>query len=541
MVGLERNYLDRFRRHLREGTIETHIDVPALDLRSMEALVAALSSDDDAEVLAALDLVADYDKSRLIPLLILYHPSPVVVLRAFEIFEGGARSEVTKLAGRLLSHPDAEVRAAALRHWISSGADESVLRDLFSQTEPSVRATAAVGLIARGLLAGEPAEHALSQALESPAARQALAHSLRLLPRRSCLGRRAPAGRARTCRLRGTRALPGAIRRMKTRSRVLLRLLDDRDTRAPAREALVQLGEPALTALERALSDPSLPRSLRRHLPRSISRFGSPRAAAILERALFDERDAAVEFKLLRGLGRLRAQDPSLPIDDKRLVELAQRWTREAISALFWRRTVELSRSFLDRNAVRLLVALLRAREKSALERVFRLMHVLKPQDDLQLIYESLRGQDATTRAASRELLEHLAPPELRSGLLPLMADMTDAQRLEAAAEFYDPPGRGVLAELESAGAAAEGEADDARPPNVARALDELCARSLHDILAVPGAAPEDPVGAKPAELGRKRRARLHARPRAATLRALARHAVAVLELPRRKNGAHAR
>ena len=82
-------YLDLFRSALREGTIGPSADLPPLDLGSLEALFAALNSADDGEVIAAMDLLAEEGRARLIPALILYHPSRTVVLRAFEIFAPG--------------------------------------------------------------------------------------------------------------------------------------------------------------------------------------------------------------------------------------------------------------------------------------------------------------------------------------------------------------------------------------------------------------------------------------------------------------------
>ena len=69
IYGLKPHYLELFRRNLREGTIETQVEVPDLDLHSLEALMSALSSENDDEVFGALDLLAAYRKTNLVPAL----------------------------------------------------------------------------------------------------------------------------------------------------------------------------------------------------------------------------------------------------------------------------------------------------------------------------------------------------------------------------------------------------------------------------------------------------------------------------------------
>jgi len=86
-----------------------------MDVASLESLIGALSSTDDAEVVAALDLLARRKRTRLVPLLILYHPAEAVLVRALDLFTDARREDVAGMALKLLGHPSGEVRAAALR------------------------------------------------------------------------------------------------------------------------------------------------------------------------------------------------------------------------------------------------------------------------------------------------------------------------------------------------------------------------------------------------------------------------------------------
>lgn len=78
-------YLDVFRETLRHGHAELSSELPVLDIDALEALIAALSSRRDAEVLGALDLLAAQERGRLVPSLVLFHPSKPIVLRALEL------------------------------------------------------------------------------------------------------------------------------------------------------------------------------------------------------------------------------------------------------------------------------------------------------------------------------------------------------------------------------------------------------------------------------------------------------------------------
>ena len=74
-ADLKGHYLNLFRAALREGALRARDDLPALDLGSLETLFSALNSRDDAEVIGAMELLAAGGRTRLIPALVLFHPS----------------------------------------------------------------------------------------------------------------------------------------------------------------------------------------------------------------------------------------------------------------------------------------------------------------------------------------------------------------------------------------------------------------------------------------------------------------------------------
>ncbi len=116
-VKVSRRYLDLFRTTLRAGRLDDRGDLPELDVSALKALLQALSSQKDAEVICALELLAVQSGGQLIPPVILYHPSRTVVLRALDLL-APARSHRPR---RACGVPGG-ARQGSPRHRLPSGA-----------------------------------------------------------------------------------------------------------------------------------------------------------------------------------------------------------------------------------------------------------------------------------------------------------------------------------------------------------------------------------------------------------------------------------
>jgi AAA family ATP:ADP antiporter len=446
-ANLQRHYLDLFRSALREGAIVTRIDLPDLDLGSLEALFAALNSRDDTEVIAAMDLLAEENKALLVPALILYHPSPPVVLRALDLFVAAGRKDFVPIADRLLSHSDPEIRAGALRARAVVEPDEAILRSASQDPSPLVSSTAIVGLVSAGWHSAE-VQSALDDSLasQSPEAGRALARAISLQPSpafQDVLIDLAEAPEAEV-QVQVAQAMAGV--RSERFLPSLLPMLSQREVRSAARAALLAHGDAALAFLDRALADHALPQELRRHLPRTISLFPPAPAAEVLVKHLLLETDGMVRFKILRGLGRMQANHPDVPLDRGKLKEATTRTLSAVFRLVHWRFVME--EGAAERGARRtpgfdLLSTLLHDKEVHALERLFRLLNLQYASEDFAQIYRGIIGGVPKVRAASLELLQHVLSSDLRSPLLALLGEELASARLAAAGPFYEPPALG--------------------------------------------------------------------------------------------------
>jgi AAA family ATP:ADP antiporter len=434
IADLRPHYLEVFRGALRQGSLKDQPDLPELDLGSLEVLFAGLNSGDDAEVLGAIDLLAAEGRTRLIPALALFHPSRSVVFHALSLFGKSGRTDFVPIADRLLVSPDPEIRAAALRARAAVQPEEAVLRAARDDESLLVRATSLVGLVAGGWVdLQENLEESLEASVE---AQVALARAIESQPTPAftdVLLRLADAPEDEV--LRHVAHAMGKIKSEKFLPKLLL-MLAPHGVRNDARNALLEQGDPALRFLADALGRYDLPHNIRRHVPRTISRFPPQEASGILLSHLLGEPDGMVRFRILRGLGRIVTDHPFVTLDRKILEEARDKTIAATLELIHWR--TNLARGVAEKPlratpGQELLVTLLRDKEVHALERLFRLLGLLFRGEDFYRIHRGLRNTDPKVRAGSRELLENLLEPPLRDAVLALVDDVPDEDRLARA------------------------------------------------------------------------------------------------------------
>jgi len=432
---LRPRYLDRFRANLRAGSIETRVEVPQLDLGSLESLIASLNSSRDEEVLATLEVLVAYDRVALIPALLLYHPSRPVVLRTLEVLASSERSDYVPIARRRLEDEDPEIQAAAMNAIAGSLPEEDLREELTHGHDLAVRAAVLVALVSRELDDDGSADEELHRCArnEDPLVRVAVARAIRLRPD----PRLAPYLDA--CAEEASKELQVEIAKAYgalgdgTGMDRLIRWLGPRATRHESRNALEAIGEPAFEALVEALADDTLPLEVRAHIPRSLSRFRTARCAQALFERLVEEPELWIRYKILRALRPLREAMPALAFDAEAMAKLV-RWNLErAGRMLAWR--IAIAQGQRDDPARQtaggeLLGQVLADKEDQALDRAVRHVALLRPNEDLRRITMALRHGDRRRRAESRELVSALTPAGLGPALDALLDDAPDADRL---------------------------------------------------------------------------------------------------------------
>ena len=222
----------------------------------------------------------------------------------------------------------------------------------------------------------------------------------------------------------------------------LISMLEVRRLRPAARETLLKTGERALELLHEALEDETTTVAIRRHLPRTISRFDPSLAAEMLVERLPNEQDSVVRYKILRALGRLIANNPKLQLNQQVLRTNLNDTITLCFQLIDWHRNLARGAEVdPERNtdAHVLLCDLIRDMETNALERMFRVLGLLNPKEDFAIIYRGLKSDHRAVGSSSRELQESFLEPSLRRAVLGLIDDAPDSIRLRCAEPFHTP------------------------------------------------------------------------------------------------------
>jgi AAA family ATP:ADP antiporter len=437
-LALRRPYLDVFRSALSEDTIATRIELPDLDLGSLETLMRALNHQDERTVGAALVLLEERERTELIPTLILYHPSPAIVSQAIEIFTRASRRDLELHTERLLEHPAAEVRAAATRALASLFPDRAQLERLTGVDCPCIRVSAVAGLIRHGWIEPAQARFEFEEIVSDPRpdARRALARSARLhysgIYRESLL--QLAQDSAPDVRGRAVEAMRHSADDFFTAP--LVELLGDREVREEVRLALLERSGAAVTALASALANLELPVQVRRHIPRALARFASAEAAQVLLDALREPTAGVVRFKVLSALRQLfENPDVHAALDTAPLAALLEETTTRSLDLLHWQAEIETAMAQVPERKTtggELLLALLYDKERLSVERIFLLLGLLHPAEDFGEIRVGLASRQRHIQASGVELLENVVTPDLAQLLLALYDDAPSRVRLVA-------------------------------------------------------------------------------------------------------------
>jgi AAA family ATP:ADP antiporter len=412
-------------------------------------VMEALSSREPSRVVGALDLLAERRRARLIPGLILYHEAEEVLLRALEVVPAADRSDWVPLTERLLAHPSDLVRVAAVRA-LARHHPEAVRR---AQSDPSaaVRAHATfcrlqaedaieplqdlglVGLLSLGGEEGRAARIALLDAIRDSGDGRWTETLLSMSA--SADPAIVPHAAMAMQRVQSPRFIPFLVKQLAVR-----------EGRGTVREAIVQHGDAAFDELERVMRDPRSDPRVRLHIPRTISRFGNQRAADLLSELLTKEPSGMVRYKVLRGLGRLVAEN-RVTIDAKQIGQQTRKNLVEYLRLLSLELpiTAELRRGGRGAGSGSLVVGLLDDKMRQSLERAFRLLQILHKNEDIRSVHLALGSKDRRVRANAVEFLDALAQspdtPEGSREIMRLIADeMTSAERVARATPFIPRP-----------------------------------------------------------------------------------------------------
>jgi len=169
----------------------------------------------------------------------------------------------------------------------------------------------------------------------------------------------------------------------------------------------------AVTALGAVLDDTERPSELRAEVPAVLQRIATPEAEQVLVENLLD-RDPLVRLKVVAALNALRQLHPERRLE-RELIE-----TLVAAEILGHYRSYQVLGGLIASGNLERAAAL-KDELVREVERVFRLMALLFPDEDMQSVFVGLRSGTPTVRANAIEFLDHALPAQIRDVLLPLV------------------------------------------------------------------------------------------------------------------------
>ena len=448
MVGLwifmsvvaRRGYLRAFRDSIaRRDVAPGDVRLSGADLSTVETLVHELSNPVPARVIYAIDMLEALGKGAMVTPLLLHHEAPEVrarTLKTLAELRPDVAAQWMPHVRKALADPEPEVRVAALRALGAMAHEDTptLTRPMLTDPDPRIRATAAVALATSERPDDvDAAEVALSDIVGSTSeatrgARRDVAAALGHAP--------SPRFQRLLIPLLYDPALEVADRAMESVRRAgradflfvptLVSLLRNRHLKGRAREVLVGYGEPVIDALAFFMADPNEDEWIRRHIPSTLAMIPSQKSVDVLV-AQINDPDGFLRYKVMSALMRLRRADVSLKVPADIVETVVTRESRQYFRYLSLQFNLTAAGALHDED---LLAAALRQKRTRGRNRIFQLLALVHPPDDIDAAEWTLTHGESRTRASASEYLDNILSGTMRRMVMPIVDDLPEEERV---------------------------------------------------------------------------------------------------------------
>lgn len=404
-------------------------------VRSPDAIrvLAESLAGDERQVVYTLRLLESADSDLLAPHLVplLGHPSADVrrlaITKLAESKDTAHRQEV----GPLIDDPERAVRREAV-HYLARSApegEETYLRELLAAPDWRTRG-AALEVIARHLpryrewIEGSTLDSLLLvEGRERADARAVVARAIAALGPGTPLAARLeellrdpdPAVR------REAMTAAGEVRDPRHLEHLLAGLGRPHERRT-ARAALARYGETLIPFLGSVLDDEEADVHVREQIPRTLRLMQSQPAVDMLLSRL-GHPSVLIRFQVLRALGKMRARDRAE--GDRLRFELRLVEARVLAESRDFFELLAALRAVGGAPQLALLRRALRERLDQNLERIFRLLGIRYPAENLLFAYNGVLGGNQALRANAIEFMDNLLAGRLKRAVMPVVIEVT--------------------------------------------------------------------------------------------------------------------
>lgn len=437
VVGIRKEYVKSLIDTLRSRRLELDTPwSPRIDDGTKKALRDRLESDDEAQILHALELLpsleVDFgeDLERL-----LDHRSHEVRIRALGLLGASGKLERVHAVERLMRDDEPAIRAAAIGAFCAIGRERAIraASPFLSDKTPEVRAAAVVALIRHGGLDGIlTAAESLKHFISSEDATERF-HAARVLGAIRVQSFFQPVlallqDDDRRVRLAAVEAA-GEMKSRELVPSLVYKLADPACSQAAVR-ALVAYGEDIERTLFKVLANRKEDIGVRRKVPRILGRIGGPEALPRLLQSL-DTPDHQFRMNVAWAAARVREKDLGSPLPDELLDEAFRREVQGAFQALATIIDLDLPDEHLLPEALML-------RYRRHLSVAFRLLEIRYPPRTIQLVYSNLDSDTKSVRANALEVVDNVLSKDESRILLPLLEDHSREEKVATGKDLFE-------------------------------------------------------------------------------------------------------
>ena len=458
VVLIRKEYVNTFRIALEKREIDpSELTVNLTDAATVRTLRESLKSDNEREIVYALDLLASGgDESLLEELAPLFrHQSAEVRLGASRVALNVGAESLTPLIEPLVNDDDPRIRIAALRFVVDkenrdpielfeANLDEAprvaatVLRYIgefgTADQRQGVKPEGVARLLerSRGEIHGEEirievarATGAAAGAAGDPTTKKTIRDFLYSLLDDS------------SAHVVGEALLSMGRSREREYVPTLINSLKDRGRRKFARDALVYFGDSVVGTLSDILGDNRSDVMIRRYLPVVLSRIPTQKSVDALSSNLTSV-DVSVRFRIVKALNTLRRRYPDLEIrgeaiDGAFVGETKIYYEILRIYSLYKNAPQSQSQSEADA----LLTRALNERLTLNLERIFRLLGLQYPPDDIYSAYLGIVSAEKDRHASAIEFLDNVVGKDVKKYLFPIVDRISESIAVQRGQELF--------------------------------------------------------------------------------------------------------
>ncbi|MBI2818312.1 MAG: hypothetical protein HYX72_15380 [Acidobacteria bacterium] len=436
-----RSYVGTLRKSLeRRELYPESVTVQPWDTASARLLVESLSSPNERQVAYALQLLEQTPQvpiSKCLPSL-LKHSSPQVRAATFRLLASRRDAVAISEAMTAIHDPDEQIRAKSVNYICQCDSNpESRLESFLKQPDVAVR-RAALDAVEQDsfvrrlrVISSSWIDDLVSGASATRETRALAARALTFADSASVPVQQYLESLIRDSDPVVANAAISSAGNLRKQELIplLVQNLAKRSTRAEARDALVAFGPQLVPELAACLGNSAEPDSAREQIARILGRIGTREAADVLVRYLLDS-SLRVRFRILKALSRIRRAHPHLQLPgdviDQQLVNEARHYY-ELLLAI----EADTNANTAGR---KLLIRSLEQRLDQTLERIFHLLGLRYPPEDIFDAYRAIRNPQSQRRAAALEFLDNTLGQPAKRMILPILED--------SSCEYLEPVGK---------------------------------------------------------------------------------------------------